>query len=330
MKNVVIGYDGSKCADTAVELVSSLAWGPDASVSLIAVVPDIRGTRSMWGAAIVGSSAQIDAQLTLQAMELLETPAARLRARGIACEPVVGRGRVPQAIRALAERVKADLIVVGSRGLGPIRSTLLGSVSQEVVDLAPSVLVVRAPVVSGIVFGTDGSSGAQAAEQTLLALPLAARVAVRVVSVAENLRPLTTGMAPTLYHDAMAWQSEYEAEALTVHQKIARDTADRLRAHGMDVTSEARAGDPTSELLAAATDAGADLIVVGSRGRTGLTRLVLGSVARRVVQHAKASVLITVRPTTPGEVGTTSASSQGATGRSGGEEGPAGAPAPGG
>ena len=304
MKNVVIGHDGSMCADTAVELVSSMAWAADASASLIAVVPDVRGIRSAWGVAIVGSSAQIDEQLVIQGQEALEAPAARLRAGGLACEPVVGRGRAPQAITELAERVKADLIVVGSRGLGPIRSTLLGSASQEVVDLAPCpVLVVRRPVVTQIVFGTDGSPGAQAAELTLATLPLAAPVAVRVVSVAEILRPLTIGVAPTLYRDAMAWQSEYEAEAVRVHEKIAGDAADRLRARGMNVTSEARAGDPAGELLAAATEAGADLIVVGSRGRTGLARLVLGSVARRVVQHAKASVLITVRPANPEEAG---------------------------
>ena len=318
MKNVVIGYDGSNCADTAVELVSSLAWRPDASVSLIAVVPDVRGVRSVWGAAIAGTSAQIDEQLSLQATELLETPAARLRDRGLACQPVVGRGRVPQAITELAERVKADLIVVGSRGLGTIGSTLLGSVSQEVVDLALSpILVVRAPIVTRIVFGTDGSPGAQAAEQTLVTLPVAAGVAVSVVSVAEILRPLAVGIAPTLYREAIAWQSEYEAEALKVHREIAQDAADRLRAHGMDATSDARAGDPAVELLAAATEVGADLIVVGSRGRTGLARLVLGSVARRVVQQAEASVLITIHSGTPAGIRTPSASRQGASGRSG-------------
>jgi nucleotide-binding universal stress UspA family protein len=332
MKTVVIGYDGSTCADTAIELVGSLAWGRETSVSLIAVVPDVRAIRSAWGAAIVGTSAQIDEQLTLQAKELLETPAARLRARGLACEPVVGRGRVPQAITELAKRVEADLIVVGSRGRGPIRSTVLGSVSQEVVDLAPSpVLVVRAPVVTSIVFGTDGSPCAQAAEQTLAALPFASGVAVRVVSVAEILRPLAIGIAPTVYHDALRWQSEYEAEALRVHQEIAEQAAGRLRAHGIVAASEARTGDPAAELLTAAAQAGADLIIVGSRGRTGLTRLVLGSVARRVVQHAKASVLITADRAAPDELGRRPASTHVATQGPDGEEQQAGShPRPGG
>lgn len=297
MKNIVVGYDGSSCADTAVDLVNSLAWGPDASVSLITVIPDVRKVRSVWGSAVVGSSAQVDAQLTTQGEEALEAPADRLRARGLTCARVVGRGQAPQEIAALAERDTADLIVVGSRGLGPIRSMLLGSVSQEVIDLAPTpVLVVRQPAVTRIVFGADGSPGAEAAEQTLAALPVPAGTAVRVVSVAEIIRPSTIGLAPALYGEAMAWQVESEADALRVHQKLAEDAADRLRAHGMQVTSEARAGDPAGELLAAATEAGADLIVVGSRGRTGLARLVLGSVARRVVQHAKASVLIAARP----------------------------------
>jgi nucleotide-binding universal stress UspA family protein len=297
MKNIVIGYDGSTCADTAVELVSSLAWEPGASVSLITVVPDLRRVRSVWGSAIVGSAAQIDEQLTTQGRETLESPAARLRARGLACEPVVDRGRAPQVLTASTERVKADLIVVGSRGLGPIQSMLLGSVSQEVIDLAPApVLIVRQPAVTQIVFGTDGSPGAEAAEQTLVALPVPAGTVVRVVSVAEIIRQSTVGLAPALYGQAMAWQVESEADARRLHQTLAEEAADRLRGRGMRVTSEARTGDPAGELLAAATEVGADLIVVGSRGRTGLARLVLGSVARRVVQHADASVLIASTP----------------------------------
>jgi nucleotide-binding universal stress UspA family protein len=266
-------------------------------VTLITVIPDVRKVRSVWGSAVVGSSAQIDAQLTTQGQDALEAPVARLRAQGLACEPVVVRGQAPEGIAAVAESDTADLIVVGSRGRGPIRAMLLGSVSEAVIDLAPSpVLVVRTPAVTQVVFGTDGSPGAQAAEQSLMALPLAAGVAVRVVSVADIVRPSAIGLDPALYRDAMAWQVESEADALRVHQQVAQDAADRLRAHGMQVASEARAGDPAGELLAAATEVGADLIVVGSRGRTGLARLVLGSVARRVVQHAKASVLVAARP----------------------------------
>ncbi len=293
MKRILVGYDGSAYADMAVELAGSLGRGPEASVVLVNVYPDIRSVRSAWGALVIGPSAQIDRELTEQAEATLEVPNVRLGSLGVRCETIVGRGRAPQVLVAEAKRTAADLVVVGSRGLGPIRSTLLGSVSQEVVDLSPCpVLVARTPAVSQIVLGTDGSPSAEAAERFLGRLAVARQVPVIVVSVAEILRPLVIGMAPTVYGQAMGAQTEYEAETARAHLALAEAAAERLRADGVDATAVARTGDPAEGLLAAATDVAADLIVVGSRGRTGLKRLALGSVARRVVQHAKASVLV--------------------------------------
>lgn len=147
-------------------------------------------------------------------------------------------GRAPQVLVAEAERTAADLVEVGSRGLGPIRSTLLGSISQEVVDLAPcSVLVARTPAVSRIILGTDGSPSAEAAERFLGRLAIAGSVPVTVVSVAEILRPLAIGIAPTVYRQAMAAQAELEAEAVHAHGRLAEAAVDRLRADGVDATA---------------------------------------------------------------------------------------------
>ena len=65
-----------------------------------------------------------------------------------------------------------------------------------------------------------------------------------------------------------------------------------LRAAGLSAEADRREGDAATEILAAAVVSEADLIVIGSHGRTGLARLVLGSVARNVLQHATCSVLI--------------------------------------
>lgn len=293
MKRILVGYDGSAYADVAVELAGSLGQGPEAIVALVSVTPDIRAVRSAWGALVIGPSAQIDRELTKQAEATLEAPKARLGSLGVRCEAIVGRGRAPQVLVAEAQRTAADLVVVGSRGLGPIQSMLLGSISQEVVDLAPCpVLVARAPAVSRIVLGTDGSPSAEAAERFLGRLAVDGRLPVTVVSVAGILRPYAIGMASTVDGQAISAQAEYEAQAVRAHLRIAEAAAERLRADGVDAAAVARTGDPAAGLLAAATDVAADLIVVGSRGRTGIKRLALGSVARRVVQHAKASVLV--------------------------------------
>ena len=82
------------------------------------------------------------------------------------------------------------------------------------------------------------------------------------------------------------------------HEDVARDAAERLGVNGRDVSWAVRNGDPAHALIEEAEAKGADLIALGTHGRTGLDRLVMGSVARKVLTHAHCSVLI-VRAGTP-------------------------------
>ena len=223
----------------------------------------------------------------------LAAPEARPGTLGMRCETIVARAGAPQVLVAEAERTAADLVEVRSRGLGPIRSTLLGSISQEVVDLAPcSVLVARTPAVSRIILGTDGSPSAEAAERFLGRLAIAGSVPVTVVSVAEILRPLAIGIAPTC--TVRRWPPRPSSRPRPCTRTAGSPRRPWTGCERMALTRPpvSLTGDPAAGLLAAATDAGAGLIVVGSRGQTGLKRLALGSVARRVVQHAEVSVLV--------------------------------------
>jgi nucleotide-binding universal stress UspA family protein len=182
---------------------------------------------------------------------------------------------------------------MGSRGYGTIQSMLVGSVSAEVVDqaIAP-VLLARSPTISKVVLAWDGSACARIAAQVLRTWSIFADCAVRVVSVADIQAPWWAGLpgqgpdrAPTVYLDAAE-------ESRRVHRSYATEMADELRAAGLHAEGHQRDGDAAAELIAAAKEMDADLIVMGTRGRTGLTRLVLGSVARNVVNHAECSVLI--------------------------------------
>ena len=87
------------------------------------------------------------------------------------------------------------------------------------------------------------------------------------------------------------------------HDDLAREITAQLRTSGFAAEFDVREGDAATEILAAATESRADLVVMGTRGRTGLKRLVLGSVARNVLQHATCSVLI-VHDASPDGAGT--------------------------
>ena len=76
------------------------------------------------------------------------------------------------------------------------------------------------------------------------------------------------------------------------HEEMAQQMAEQLHAAGLDASAVSREGDPAECLVAYAKAHEADLIVVGTRGRTGLRRLLMGSVARNVLLHAHCSVLL--------------------------------------
>ena len=108
--------------------------------------------------------------------------------------------------------------------------------------------------------------------------------------------PYTTAVAPLLYEDSINRYTE-AVEAERAVRTVACDAAvERLRDAGLDASSEIRSGDPAHEVIAAAAGAGAGLVVVGTRGLTGLRRLVLGSVARNVLLSAPCSVLVVREP----------------------------------
>jgi nucleotide-binding universal stress UspA family protein len=193
----------------------------------------------------------------------------------------------------------ADVVVVGSRGHGTIESMLLGSVSAEVVDRAPApVLVARGRGIGQIVLGWAGSSCATRAADLLSLWPIFAGSRVRVVSVADFEVPWWSGFPEAGSPEVMPMYLEAADASRRQHDELAREMAVRLQASGFMAEADRRDGDAATEILAAANASKADLIVIGTHGRTGLKRLVLGSVARNVLHHAACSVLI-VREDSP-------------------------------
>lgn len=189
--------------------------------------------------------------------------------------------------------MQADLVVVGSRGYGTIESMLLGSVSAEVVDHAPApVLVARGSGLARIVLGWDGSACAMRAAHLLRTWPAFSGAHVRVVSVADVETPWWSGFPEAVAPEMVPMYAEAVDASRTHYDDLARDMTAQLRDSGLAAEPDRRDGDAATEILAVASTARADLIVIGTRGRTGLARLLLGSVARNVLQHATCSVLI--------------------------------------
>ena len=142
-----------------------------------------------------------------------------------------------------------------------------------------------------ILVATDFSLDSDAAVSYGLALAKTVHASIHLLHVVEN--PIAAGV----------WSSEiYTAEIAALQINLMRDAEKNLKRAiasldhpGVKIVGDVRAGRPATTIVEVARDQGADLIVIASHGRTGITRLMMGSVAEHVVRHAPCAVLV-VRP----------------------------------
>jgi nucleotide-binding universal stress UspA family protein len=202
-----------------------------------------------------------------------------------------------EAISKEAQRRRADVVVVGSRGLGFARRLMLGSVSRGVVRRTSCpVLVVkgRRRRVRRLVLAMDGSRNASRALGFLVSrLKPPAGARVKVIRVLEPVLPRTPALLPAPIRGAvMAAAANLNADRAREARRAVAGAAVRLKRAGWRARGIVREGVPLGELLQEAAASRADLLVVGARGTGGLARLLLGSVAEGVLDHSPVSVLL--------------------------------------
>lgn len=265
---VLVGTDGSSDAKAAVEWMACLPLPPDREVMVITVVEPPR----RFGGLRAGSE-EPPAALVAEARRVADDAASRLL-RGRKSTGRVVEGDPCDRIVATAAAWKADLVVLGARGLGTIKEILLGSVSLGVVRQAPCpVLVCKGPprTVRTVTVALDGSEPARRALSWITRLPLASALSVQLVGVAID--------------------AEHRAGLETEMAAAARMASARVAG----VTVRVATGEPSDRILAEAERTGSDLVVVGARGVGAATRLLLGSVSESVLRRATCPVLV-VRP----------------------------------
>lgn len=139
-----------------------------------------------------------------------------------------------------------------------------------------------------IVLGVDDSPCSDRAIKWVGSVRWPEHTRVTVLSAA---RPLV-GAYVDVVVPSSAWSQDVQDEQLRFHAEVASRAAGRLRAAGLEAEDAAPLGDPREVLCEVARTHNADLVVVGSHGRTGFKRLLLGSVASHVVAHAPCTVVV--------------------------------------
>ncbi len=240
----------------------------------------------------------VHAEMNEQARQQLEQVAEPLRARGLTVHTTVTENDPADAITAAASADPGTLIAVSTHGRSGIGRWMLGSVTDKVVRYAQHpTLVVRAtgdepeqgvPKLDRIIVPLDGSALAEAAVPH----------AVELAKTLDLGISLVRSMAPSTYADHFAdsmsdmydhLMDELEADA----RDYLRDEAAVVRGMGVeDVTESASTGPAAQAVLSEIGEAGKALVVMATHGRSGLGRLLLGSVTDRVVRHSHGPVLI--------------------------------------
>jgi nucleotide-binding universal stress UspA family protein len=290
---ILLAYDGSQHSQAAVDMLLDLHLYSDSMITALAVMP----TQYITGHEILQSA--------------LNWTEEELKAGGLQVKSILKAGNPADTINTLAEEMKADMILMGAKGLRATLGILLGGVAQQVVEYSNCpVLVMRAPYkgFNRVLLVTDGSVHSQKAIEYLApsaascrtCFPLNANAKVYLMHVlppqippdlawrAWTVGPEVLYPAPARPIDLQAVEADEEQQG----QKVLQEALTAMASGGIQATSVLKRGDAATEIIDYVNQNSIDLIVSGSRGLSEVTSWLLGSVSRKLVHYAGCSVLI--------------------------------------
>ncbi len=281
---ILLAYDGSDCARAAVDDLLQAGLPVTAEVRVISITESWMPPPSSYE---VMAGRNQESEALLQAREA--AVAIRTAFPQWEVTPQTQMGSPGSILLEIADHWNPDLIVVGSHGRTALGRLILGSVSQKVVTAAHcSVRVARGKISEPdtpvrLIVGLDGSAGAAAAADTVVARNWPVGTEVRLVNATWDLPLVGTEAAAA---ELAAWVREAKQQ-LEVKMN---ETKEKLQARGLQVSMVIEQQDPKHLLCDEAEKWGADCIFVGAQGISKIERLLLGSVSAAVAARAHCSV----------------------------------------
>ena len=281
----LLAVDGS---DNANEAVRSLQY---VSTDHLVVLHAMNVPKPAYPMMIPEVSAELyhdmERSMRADAERLLDRTVSLLPFHTGPIKKVIQVGSPAEVILKTVEQEKIDLIVMGARGLGPIKERLFGSVSHRILTGASCAkLIVSRPLrtIRNILLPLRSSSDTKDAIRFLESHPFRQPVELSLLSVLPPIHP-NWGLG------ALAAESLQGRERQNA-QLFLESTAKQLKRMGYSVRTDVLIGTPAEAILEQAQGQRADLILMGSRGRHGVVRLMLGSVSHAVLHSAPCPVLV--------------------------------------
>lgn len=268
LKNILLATDGSEYSEGAIKEAIYLAKSCIEKLSVIYVLK-------------VNPELETEGQRIVEKMEIAAKDhldrIRKMAARdNVECEVIVRRTDKPyKAIVEEAGKRNADVIVMGRRGRTGLKKVLMGSVTAKVIGYSPcKVLVVPKDSeikVDNIMVATDGSKYCEAAEREAIGMSKRCYPKVK--------KTFAISVAPT------------DSDLPRVRANVER-VKEMAKEQGVEIETLAMVGRRYEMILKTAREKNADIIIMGTYGRTGIEKLLMGSVSERVVGLSQCPVLV--------------------------------------
>jgi nucleotide-binding universal stress UspA family protein len=288
---ILVPLDGSAFSERALPMATTLAHTMSSQLVLV---------RAASASVFTGADpAEAQCQAVKEAQAYLWAVAAGLSEQGLSIEVAVPYGDAAESILLEVGLHSADLVVMCTHGRSGLGRWIYGSVAEQVLARSPAPVLLVHPT------GEVATLGPEPKQATLLvtldgsafaetALPHAAALAHVFGGTLVLLRAVARPIAAYSYPGVGLVHESLEEEHQQAESYLG-DVAQRLRGDGLSVQTVVREGWPADVIVYRGAALGPKLIVMATHGRTGVVRLLLGSVALEVVRRSPLPVLL-IRP----------------------------------
>jgi nucleotide-binding universal stress UspA family protein len=282
---VLLGVDGSKGSEEAAKAIAHLSPPEEVILLNVLKVPNL-AYQSAW-LRIKDLSIIVEQEMRKEGEAVLERITSELASYAKTVNSQIENGDPGEVILKGAGAAKVDLIILGARGLNRLSELVFGSVSHRVMSHATCpTLIVKSPIhqMSSVLVPIEGAEDARRAMDFLAKKPFREFPQLTVLHAVPFAQPhwLEGALIPESYRN----------ELMVAGEALTSQMVSGLASLGYEAVPLLLDGPPVELIVNAVREKPFDLMMVGSHGRKGLSRFVLGSVAHAVVHRASCSVIV--------------------------------------
>lgn len=277
-RKILVAFDGSESSKNALLQAFRLANAEECWITVVAVIPPYEGEMELVGVKDIRAALRKPCDDALAEAERIA------KTEKMLIKTVCEEGEIYERVVDLADSENCDVIVMGRRGMSRLKRALVGSVTARVIGhTKKDVLVVPGETAiewKNILLATDGSKYSGIAADKAIDFAKSYGGILKVISVVD--------VPAEFYAESPKAVEDLTEKAKTFVAKVKK----KAEANDIDTTTYIGEGEADEVITDLAMKENVNAIVIGSHGRTGLKRLLMGSVAERVLGYAPCPVLV--------------------------------------